>query len=77
MSGRLSDDDLVILAAVGGETELLAREVQASRKLVADLRAWHHRFMANNEPGQPVPWCAGCNQPWPCPDIRKIDGAGL
>lgn len=47
---------------------VLALEVQASRKLIADLRALHH----------PDRWgksCIGCGHDYPCPTIRLIDAA--
>lgn len=63
-AGRLSNEDVAAVRA-------LAREVRASRKLVADLRALHVR--ANEMPD----YCAACTRIYPCPTIRMIDEAGL
>lgn len=49
----------------------LAREVQASRKLIADLRALHR-------PDSKIdPWCDEDWFSYPCRTIRMIDEAGL
>jgi len=53
----------------------LAREVQASRKLIADLRALH---VANPDPDQAdAMFCDACDHPAPCPTLRLIEAAGL
>lgn len=55
----------------------LAREVQASRKLIADLRALHAPE-PDEADGLSV-WCAECDpdriDTYPCPTIRLIDTA--
>lgn len=67
---RLTDE-----SAAGVEAAVvLAREVQASRKLIA--RALH----AAGEPPTPgfvLTFCDGCEDPWPCPTIQLIDAAEL
>ncbi len=57
--------------SLGGRARDLAREVQASRKLIADLRALHGR--SNEMPD----YCAACAVLYPCPTIRMIEEAGL
>lgn len=53
---------------------LLAREVQASRKLAADLLAVHHqgtlRVVGDGDAG-----CGGCGYPHPCPTVRLIEAS--
>lgn len=81
---RLSDERVAraIALAEPGEAEwheanvmaALAREVQASRKLVADLRA-EHACLPDELPSQS--WCKQDGFSWPCPTIRMIDEAGL
>lgn len=59
---------------IGDDLHFLAREVQASRKLIA--RALH----AAGEPPTPgfvLTFCDGCEDPWPCPTIQLIDAAEL
>lgn len=59
---------------VHGDVVLLAREVQASRKLAADLLALHHQHA-------PVahfsyPYCRACQHPYPCPTVQLIEASG-
>ena len=49
--------------------ESLAREVQASRKLEADLLKLHRRVYPE--------WCAACGASYPCRTRRLIEEAGL
>ena len=81
MSDRLTDEQVQGLAGVDAsraswlarEIGPLAREVQASRKLIADLRARHHQ-----RKGRDFDWCNECQiGAFPCPTIRLIEGAGL
>lgn len=57
----------------------LACEVQASRKLIADLRALHAPELDEAD-GLSV-WCAECDpdciDTYPCPTIRLIEEAGI
>lgn len=51
----------------------LSIEVQASRKLVADLLALHHQHA-------PIahfsyPYCRACQHPYPCSTVRLIEAA--
>ena len=86
MSGQLTDhevDGLCKAAAhtvPGGRRLLsLAREVQASRKLIADLRALHVAEVDDDDesPTQGETFCVNCEHENPCPTIRMIDEAGL
>jgi len=57
-----------------GLAKRLAQEVQASRKLIADLRALHW-MVDSSLTGQ---YCAECqDDAYPCPTIRLIEEAGL
>ena len=74
MSERLSDTYVAEWARYpySGNTLLhdrheLAQEVQASRKLIADLLALH--------PDNPIHKCFRCRTPWPCPTVRLIQEA--
>ena len=72
---------LVIKCAYGHRAEAgeaayaeLQAEVQASRKLVADLLALHHQHA-------PVahfiyPYCRACQHPYPCPTVQLIEASG-
>lgn len=53
----------------GGLAALLAREVQASRKLIADLRALHEPWTTNPPEWSSNPCCA-CRTAWPV--IRDV-----
>ena len=76
---RLTDEQVAYLLSRtqtpwNATEEMLAREVQAHRKLVADLLALH----APIEPPTPpftMTWCKapGCEAPWPCPTVRLIE----
>ena len=65
MTERLIDADLAILVTVGDEVTLLAREVQAARKLRADLLARHSRDGG----------CPACRGDYPCRDRQLIQEA--
>ena len=76
MSDRLTNYEVNGLAGAAAHTVpggrrliLLAREVQASRKLIADLRE-NHEALASGD-------CWRCKVPHPCPTIRMMDEAGL
>jgi hypothetical protein len=58
-------------------TALLAQEVQASRKLVADLLALHDQgaLYVIDGNGLPVHGCEGCGAPHPCRTRRMIEAA--
>lgn len=78
MSERLSDTYVAEWARYQhrGTTLLhdrheLAQEVQASRKLIADLLALHERQLG----GGAGPYCLECECGWPCPTVRLIDEA--
>ena len=55
-------------------TALLAREVQASRKLVADLLALHRQHAPVAHFG--FPYCRACQHPYPCPTVQLIEASG-
>lgn len=61
----------------------LAREVQASRKLIADLRALHQPMWVSEQAkaAGKDPWvcelCGTGDGSWPCESVLMIDGAGL
>lgn len=57
--------------------DLIAKnaEVQASRKLVAELRVVH-RNAPDGDHGSDPSWCDHCAR-YDCPTIRMIDEAGL
>lgn len=78
MSDRLTDADLEVLMTVGDEVAALAREVQASRNLIGDLRALHVPITRTNHGGMNDPeYRCSCGHVAPCPTIRMIDEAGL
>ena len=62
---------------------LLAREAQASRKLIADLRALHRPMWVSEQAkaAGKEPWvcelCGTGDGSWPCESVLLIDGAGL
>ena len=61
---------------------LLAREVLASRKLIADLRADHQPVLfaptiSHSAVGCTCGWGIHDGDQYPCPTIRAIDEAGL
>lgn len=68
---------------VPSHTALLAREVQASRKLIADLRALHRPMWVSDaaEAAGKEPWvcelCGTGDGSWPCESVLLIDEAGL
>lgn len=77
---RLSDTLVANLATYAAdakpttpEVESLAREVQASRKLAADLRRVHYQ-----KKGKDFDWCNECQiGAYPCLTVALIDEAGL
>lgn len=82
MSERLTDADIAAIAVSGHDGRAhavprwacrsLAAEVQASRKLIADLRVEHEYRQ-----GGLFDHCVLCGVRWPCPTIALIEEAGL
>ena len=89
MSERLTDDMVAYLSALdapmqaGTGSAVLAREVLASRKLIADLRALHQPmwFSEQAKAAGKEPWvcelCGTGDGSWPCESVLLIDEAGL
>jgi len=69
--------------SLGGRARDLAREVQASRKLIADLRALHRPMWVSEQAkaAGKDPWvcdlCGTGDGSWPCESVLLIDEAGL
>ena len=79
MTERLSDERVRTYVTWGTDPDddmdrhvaSLAREVQASRKLRADLLALHH---PEPDPDQDnAPFCDACDHPAPCPTVRLLE----
>jgi len=62
-------DDVFVIATGDNSTLIsLATEVQASRKLVADLLAMHVR-----RAGSDYAYCPACDSRYPCATVRLIE----
>lgn len=72
---RLPDEEVAHLAGdvrwMPPDIVSLGREVQASRKVIADLRALH------TPEDEFDPYCLSCGYEHPCPTVRLIEEAGL
>lgn len=86
MSDRLTEQEVANLCAAHNLGHLsdpillsLLDEVQACRKLIADLRALHVAEVDDDDesPTQGETFCVNCEHENPCPTIRMIDEAGL
>ena len=93
MSERLTDADIAAIAVSGHDGRAhavprwacrsLAAEVQASRKLIADLRALHQPMWVSEQAkaAGKEPWvcelCGTGDGSWPCESVLLIDEAGL
>ncbi len=87
MSERLTDEQVERVAVTGSvshaDARILAREVQASRKLIADLRALHRPMWVSEQAkaAGKEPWvcelCGTGDGSWPCESVLLIDEAGL
>lgn len=78
---RLPDEEVAHLAGdvrwMPPDIVSLGREVQASRKLIADLRALHTPTFYRNGKTYSANVCRHDGHWFPCPDIRLIEEAGL
>lgn len=87
MSERLTDGQVERAAVTGSvshaDARILAREVQASRKLIADLRVLHRPIWVSEQAkaAGKEPWvcelCGTGDGSWPCESVLLIDEAGL
>ena len=81
MTERLSDERVAVTRAYyhtaerdADEVVAICDEVQASRKLVADLLALHRQHAPVAHFG--FPYCRACQHPYPCPTVQLIEASG-